>query len=115
MNDTEIVNVYHAQNLIEAEFLHSILSDAGVESRVIGGAVVLLSEVLPNISESPCLWVRQSDVTRAREILTDYEERRDKPRRPEEPPATWKCTACGEMVDDDFDMCWNCQNPRTPY
>jgi hypothetical protein len=23
--------------------------------------------------------------------------------------------ACGEMVDDDFDLCWNCQNPRTPY
>ncbi len=115
MNDTEIVNVYHAQNLVEAEFLRNILSDAGVESRVIGDAVSLLAEVLPSISGSPCLWVRQSDENRAREILTDFEQRRDKSRPPDEPLATWKCAACGEMVDDDFDLCWNCQNPQTPY
>ena len=115
MDDAEIVNVYHAQSLMEAEFLHNILADAGVESRVIGDAVMLLAEVLPNIAQSPCLWVKQADEPRAREVLADYEQRRREPQVPKEPAATWKCTACGEMVDDDFDLCWNCQNPRNPY
>ncbi|MGA2260118.1 MAG: hypothetical protein ABSH28_01645 [Acidobacteriota bacterium] len=24
----------------------------------------------------------------------------------------WKCTGCGETVDDDFDVCWNCQRDK---
>jgi len=24
----------------------------------------------------------------------------------------WKCPGCGEAVDDHFDTCWNCENPK---
>ncbi len=24
----------------------------------------------------------------------------------------WKCPACGEDVEDDFNVCWNCQRGR---
>jgi predicted nucleic-acid-binding Zn-ribbon protein len=24
----------------------------------------------------------------------------------------WKCTGCGETVDDNFDVCWNCQRDK---
>jgi predicted nucleic-acid-binding Zn-ribbon protein len=24
----------------------------------------------------------------------------------------WKCPACGEEVEDDFNVCWNCQRDR---
>ncbi len=24
----------------------------------------------------------------------------------------WKCTHCGETVDETFEICWNCTNPR---
>jgi|GEM_PF-2177916 len=24
----------------------------------------------------------------------------------------WKCPKCGETVEMDFEVCWNCQNPR---
>ncbi|MBI3865491.1 MAG: DUF2007 domain-containing protein [Planctomycetia bacterium] len=115
MHDSEIVNVYCARNLIEAEFLKNILADAGIESRVIGDAAVILAGMLQNDEGVPCLWVRRSDESRARGILTDFEQRRNGPHSDNDPPATWKCSACGELVDDEFDLCWNCQNPRSAY
>lgn len=24
----------------------------------------------------------------------------------------WKCPGCGEDVEDDFDVCWNCQHSK---
>ena len=24
----------------------------------------------------------------------------------------WKCSSCGEDVDDDFNVCWNCQRGK---
>lgn len=24
----------------------------------------------------------------------------------------WKCSNCGESVEDNFDICWNCQTPK---
>jgi len=28
----------------------------------------------------------------------------------------WKCVRCGELVDEEFDVCWNCQaaKPASP-
>ncbi len=26
----------------------------------------------------------------------------------------WKCSACGETVDNEFDICWNCQQTKPP-
>lgn len=26
----------------------------------------------------------------------------------------WKCSACAELVDDDFEVCWKCQQPKPP-
>ncbi|MBS0260484.1 MAG: DUF2007 domain-containing protein [Planctomycetes bacterium] len=111
----ETINVYLAKNLLEAEFLHNLLADAGIEAFVIGGATALLAEVIPLAARAPCLWVRQADAEQARAILADY-ERRQKAAHPDtDPAATWKCAACGELVDEEFDLCWNCQNPRRPY
>jgi sarcosine oxidase delta subunit len=27
-----------------------------------------------------------------------------------DPENYWKCPKCGEIVENDFDMCWNCEN-----
>jgi hypothetical protein len=24
----------------------------------------------------------------------------------------WKCPACTELVDEDFEVCWNCEQPK---
>jgi hypothetical protein len=113
MHDTEIASVYCAQNLAEAEFLKNILADAGIEARVVGEAMIWggASQIDEGI---PSVWVRHVDETRAREILDDYVRRRDRPRSDDDRRPAWKCSACGELVEEDFELCWNCQNPRTP-
>jgi rubrerythrin len=114
MHESEIVNVYLAGTLVEAEFLRNVVSDAGIESRVVGAGSVMAG-MLPHEEHTPCLWVHRSDESRARQLLADFEKNRARPRSESEPSETWKCAACGELVDDDFELCWNCQNPRKPY
>ena len=114
MQESEIVNVYLAGTLVEAEFLRNMLSDAGIESRVVGAGSVMAG-MLPHEEATPCLWVHGADEVRARQLLAEFEKNLAKPHSDEEPATGWKCTACGEMVDEDFELCWNCQNPRKPY
>jgi Putative prokaryotic signal transducing protein len=113
--ELEPVNIYLAHDTIEAEFLRNILRDAGIEACVVGDAASRLLGVIPNAIGVPYLAVRRADDARAREILRDYEDKRQVPHTPDESTATWTCSACGEQVDEEFDLCWNCQNPRVPY
>lgn len=113
MHDAEIANVYCAQNVTEAEFLRNILADAGIEARVTGQGTIFTG-ALQNEEGIPCLWVRHADESRAREILDDYTRRRNVARPDEDRRPAWKCATCGELVEEDFELCWNCQNPRTP-
>ena len=115
VDDLEPVNVYQAQNPLEAEFLRNLLAESGIETCVVGEAMSQLLGVSPGAA-LPYLAVRKADEGRAREILREYEQKHRQHNPDDSPPATtWKCTACGEMVDDEFDLCWNCQNPRVPY
>jgi hypothetical protein len=113
MHDTEITNIYCAQDVLEAEFLKNILADAGVDARVIGEGTIFTG-ALQNEGGIPCIWVRHADEARAREVLDDYARRRGRPRSGDDRRPAWKCSSCGELVEQDFEICWNCQNPRTP-
>jgi Putative prokaryotic signal transducing protein len=114
MSDDDIENVYLAGNLLEADFLRNVLESAGIEARVVGAGSAMVG-MFPHEEAAPCLWVRRRDASAARQLLTEWEERRARPPRDENQSAEgWKCTACGETVDAEFEMCWNCQNLRTP-
>ena len=114
MHESEIVQVYSAADLSQAHFLRNMLADAGIEARVVGERTSTLG--LPVGEEAaPCVWVHHRDEQAARQLLVDWERTQAKPHPDEEPTSGWKCTACGEMVDEDFELCWNCQNPRKPY
>ena len=115
MHDDDIVEVYKAGELGEAYFLRDMLGNAGIEARVVGDSIST-GLGLPPVGESaPSLWVRRTDEKQARELLTEYEKVHARPHSDEESRPAWKCSACGELVDDDFELCWNCQNPRKPY
>lgn len=116
--ETELIEVYSAGDLTEAYFLRDRLEEAGIKARVVGDALVTGAGVLPVGEETaPRIWVFQPDETRARELLAEYEQvhRRPHTEEDETPAATWKCPTCGEDVESDFDVCWNCQTPRNPY
>lgn len=114
MNDDEIVQIYSAADAGQAHFLSNMLADAGIESRVVGEVASNLG--IPAGEEAaPCVWVHHRDEEAARQILVQWEQTHAKSHPETEPKADWKCPSCGEMVDEDFDLCWNCQNPRKPY
>lgn len=109
MHDDEIVEVYSAQDLGQAHFLRDMLADQGIEARVVAETGL----GLPPLGESaPCVWVHRADEARARELLADWEKSHARLRPGEDPRPAWKCPACGELVEQDFDVCWNCQTPR---
>ena len=114
MHENEIVQVYAAADLTEAHFLRNMLADGGIEARVVGERTSTLG--LPVGEEAaPCLWVHQRDEETARQLLVQWEKTRAKPRPSPKSGGGWTCTVCGERVDDEFELCWNCQNPRKPY
>ncbi|HLJ12108.1 MAG TPA: DUF2007 domain-containing protein [Planctomycetaceae bacterium] len=115
MQDDEIVEVYSAADLAQAYFLRTLLGNEGIEARVVGDKISTGLGLPPVGETAPCLWVRKTDEAKARELLAEFERVHARPHPENEPRSTWKCTACGEMVDDELDLCWNCQNPRKPY
>ena len=54
----------------------------------------------------PEVWVNDGDFARASDLIKDMT-------LPQEPDALpWKCPHCGEVVDSEFDACWNCSATR---
>lgn len=119
MSDIEedIVEVYSAADITEAYFLRDVLGDAGIATRVVGDT--LTGMLPPGEETAPRLWVFRKDEARAREIVEEFERVHQRPRLDDErnpvSAATWTCPTCGEPVDADFELCWNCQTPRKEY
>jgi hypothetical protein len=115
--DDDIVEVYSAADITEAAFLRDLLEEAGIRTRVVGDSLQTAVGLLPPGEETaPRLWVFRADEGKAREMLADYERVHRRPHPDDDPPAeSWQCPTCGETVETDFELCWNCQTPRKPY
>lgn len=111
----DIIEVYSAADLTEAYFLRDMLGDAGIEARVVGDR--LTGMLPPGEETAPRLWVFRCDEQRARELLAGYERIHLRPHADDDdrPAQSWVCPTCGEQVEIDLDLCWNCQTPRQPY
>lgn len=109
--EDDIVEVYSAADLAEAHFLRDMLGDAGIEASVVGDT---LTNMIPLGEETaPRVWVHRRDEDRARAALAGYERKHRAPHPDDAPEAVWICPSCGESVEADFDVCWNCQTPRS--
>lgn len=116
MDDTtdDIVDIYSAADLTEAYFLRDMLEQAGIATRVVGDT--LTGMLPPGEETAPRLWVFRGDEARARTLLEQFEKQHQRPHPDDDrPAATWQCPTCGEQVDSEFELCWNCQTPRKPY
>lgn len=112
MDDDAVVEVYNAANAVEAYALKNVLEESGIRTRVVGDMLQTAAGELPvGFRASPRIWVTKGDEARAKEILAACEahHRGDVA---ENTVATWKCPNCGEEVETDFELCWNCQRPR---
>ena len=74
MEEPAIVEIYTARDNIEAQFIRSLLEEAGIEVSVVGEGLRWLAGGLPlGQVTAPRLWVRREDVDRARKLIDDHE------------------------------------------
>lgn len=95
--------VYAVQNLLNAGHVRNLLAQSGIKCEIrnyyLGSGVgdLPVNECWPEI------WVDESDVLRAEEIILEMQTAPDISARP-----PWYCVRCGESNEDQFDECWHC-------
>lgn len=111
MHESEIVEVYSAADESEAYVVKNLLEDAGIKSQVVNDGLIMGAWSTTSATFAPRVWVMHDDEPRAREIIENWKDEQQAGPPPVQ-AAPWKCPNCGEEVQADFEMCWNCQHVR---
>ncbi|HHH39691.1 MAG TPA: DUF2007 domain-containing protein [Sedimenticola sp.] len=97
--------VYQARDRIEAQLLKDYLAGYHIRVLVEGEYLAGAAGGLPVIP-CPRIWVLEDrDHDRARELIAQFLER-DTAADP------WRCPGCGEWIEGQFQVCWNCGTRR---
>jgi hypothetical protein len=106
----ELKKVFIGRDAMEAHFLCDLLGSAGIQATVMGEALSTGRGELPLTGETlPSVWVRDTDVAKALTIVDEFVKGGQEDIAFASP---WKCPRCGEELEGQFDVCWNCQTPR---
>ena len=99
---SDLVKVYGAQQMLEAQMIKALLEDGGVPAIVSDEALDQLAfgAVSARSGLSYDVLVPAARAEEARAIL-------ERPRGPD-----WVCPECGEKIDGVFDACWKCGHER---
>jgi hypothetical protein len=76
MSQEPLVEVYLAQDSLQAHFLKNLLDDAGIEAHVVGDVLQGALGELPFVAIAPSLHVPSSKAERARQLLLEWEQGR---------------------------------------
>ena len=99
--------LYQAANRIEAQLLFDLLARHRIDAVVLGDYLAGAAGELP-ADIFPTLWlIDDRDLTLAQGLLAHFLSPPPSPTT-----APWDCPACGEQVEGDFDLCWNCGRMR---
>jgi hypothetical protein len=102
------IKLYACRDGMEADLLRSLLIDRGIGARVLGEILgAALGELPPSTETLPAVWVNEAQSQQAMKVLHEFLGTRS-----EEGGDPWTCTNCGEDVEGQFAICWNCQTPR---
>ncbi len=81
----EVVKAF-AGTLMEAEIYQQVLTEAGIENKLVGGALsASFGSAIPGSVE---LWVHQSDAEKAAAAIRRYDENPDEPARKHPKPTS---------------------------
>ncbi len=106
MTDISVLEVYSADDMMDAEFIRHVLAEQGIQARIIGESLQTIIGNLPAVWVTPRIWVCEEDFAQA-EILVD--EAKTEQRRRAALRKEWTCSHCGETNTADFEICWSCQ------
>ena len=108
----EFVLAYAAGTPYEAHFVSGLIEREQIPVRMVGEKLSGGFGELPATVLQVELFVARKDLSRAREIVDAYEDRRQAGGPDYGEGIPWDCPACGETIDGSFEICWNCQAPR---
>ena len=112
----QTVEVYSAYDDIEANIIKALLESSGIPAEITGQALRAFAGELPfGRATAPRVRVALPDKIRAREIIDEYEQTNRRRFAGEDRPLGWTCSKCNEEVDGHFEICWNCQAPRSNH
>ncbi len=98
--------LFASLNLHEIHHLKNVLEAEGVACWVKNELLSRLAGEIPFVDCAPELHLaRESDRARAEVLLEGW-------RRPAPPGPAWRCRACGERLEGQFEACWKCGAPR---
>jgi hypothetical protein len=93
--------LYQASDRIEAQHLVDFLADHDVPAIVLGDYLSGAAGDLP-VNIFPGVWLlRDTHWAYACHLLAEF-------RAPAATAPSWPCAQCGEVVEGEFDVCWNC-------
>ncbi len=105
-----MLRLYEAADRIEAQLLIDYLKGYRIDTVLLGDYLTGAAGELP-ANSFPVVWVvEDEDLPRARELLAEFHATRARTHEPGS--AAWQCRHCGERVEREFDLCWNCGKAR---
>jgi hypothetical protein len=97
-----VIQVYQAENIIDAQLICDRLIDGGIEAEVHGEFLSGAVGELP-ADTTIGVWIRHHrDRQRALELTRNFEAER------RQTLPCYECGNCGERVEGNYSLCWNC-------
>lgn len=94
--------VYTAESLVEIAHLRNVLESAGIRCSVRNDRLAGVVGEIPFVECWPELWIgNPADLPRARDLIAELT-------RAGPAGAAWTCGGCGESIEPQFAVCWNC-------
>lgn len=98
--------VYTAESVFQVTHMKNVLQAAGVQTELRNHRLTGGVGDLPFLETWPELWAAELDVPRARELIEEAVHGASTD------PSPWSCTGCGERIEGQFAVCWQCGRER---
>lgn len=105
---SSLVCVHRAPDPIEANLLRGMLEHSGIPVTLAGENLVGAYAGVPKLCEVRIM-VPERYRSAAERLLREYEQRPS----PAEESRVWQCRQCGETNEEQFEVCWQCESPRS--
>lgn len=105
--------IYIAEATWDAQMVRDLLVTRGIDAEIAPADVDALFPAGEGHSQS--VWiVNDDDESQAMELVRGF--RADVAAYPQDSGIVWKwrCAKCGEAVEPQFEVCWNCGTERPP-
>jgi hypothetical protein len=99
----------YAGGRTDAALLDNLLQVEGIDAIVTADR--RFSRIGPDVGASVYV-LNPAHVERARDIVDLY--RRNEPLKDPRSYRSWRCRACNELVEGQFELCWKCSASRPP-